>query len=36
MKSKKEDILEIKTPVQVKNMTYESALNLQGYSLIFI
>ena len=26
MKSKRENILELKTPVQVKNMTYESAL----------
>ena len=33
MKSKKEDILEIKTPVQVKNMTYESALIYKDIAL---
>ena len=33
MKSKKEDILEIKTPVQIKNMTYESALIYKDVAL---
>ena len=33
MKSKKEDILEIKTPVQIKNMTYESALIYKDIAL---
>ncbi len=33
MKSKKEDVLEIKTPVQIKNMTYESALVYKDIAL---
>ena len=33
MKSKKEDVLEIKTPVQIKNMTYESALIYKDIAL---
>ncbi len=33
MKSKKENFLEIKTPVQIKNMTYESALIYKDIAL---
>ena len=33
MKSKKENILELKTPVQIKNMTYESALIYKDIAL---
>ena len=33
MKSKRENILELKTPVQIKNMTYESALIYKDIAL---